>query len=56
MLPMKLSGFNRDIWSETGLAGEAQKNISNTASSIEEDVNYVSSSIESAGSAVYNAF
>jgi len=48
MLPMNLSGFNRDVWSETGLASEAQKNISNAAASLETD-------IESIPSTLYNA-
>jgi hypothetical protein len=35
MLPMNLSGFNRDIWSERDLAKEAEKGVSNMAASLE---------------------
>jgi len=48
MLPMNLSGFNRDIWSEKSVAKDATKNISNTASTLEGDV-------ESIPSTLYNA-
>jgi len=47
-MAMNLSGFNRDIWSENGLAKQAEKNISNTAASLEKDVEYEAS-------ALYNA-
>jgi len=45
---MKLAGFNRDIWSETGLAKQAEKNASSTAASLETDV-------ESIPTTLYNA-
>jgi hypothetical protein len=45
---MKLAGFNRDIWSETGLAKQAEKNASTTAASLETDV-------ESIPTTLYNA-
>jgi hypothetical protein len=31
---MNIMGFNRDIWSESGIPGEVQKNVSSTATSL----------------------
>lgn len=41
MLPMKLTGFNRDIWSESGIPGEVQKNVSSVADSIDNDISAI---------------
>jgi len=45
---MNFSGFNRNIWSENNIPGEIKKDVSNTASSLEKD-------IESIPSSLYNA-
>jgi hypothetical protein len=47
-MTMNLTGFNRDIWSEANIPGEIKKNVSNTALSLEKD-------IESIPSTLYNA-
>jgi len=41
MLPMKLSGFNRDIWSEAGIPGQIKKNTSAVAGSLQDDISAI---------------
>jgi hypothetical protein len=47
-MTMDLTGFNRNIWSENNIPGEIKKDVSNTALSLEKD-------IESIPSTLYNA-
>jgi hypothetical protein len=41
MLPMKLTGFNRDIWSEAGIPGQMKKDVSAVADSIDNDISAI---------------
>ena len=41
MLPMKLTGFNRDIWSEAGIPGQMKKDTSAVADSIDNDISSI---------------